>query len=221
HVDPSWIDVLIDGALSIAVHGSRDAELQAAWRAPLLAAVRAKTGRVRARRRGRPDLAVPTSGDAAPASSGLLIRSAVIAGWPGLVVDADDGATGILRMDILSPDVLLVLFDAVPRTVSLSEPWHGLRFGVEDGDVIQLREPDGTPLGQTFPATGGFSRFLRAPGGQPGERVIDVDGLVTALGATSLGGGSGIGPALLATQMVRAPERLTFAPAATLEGGDR
>ncbi|MFD1538813.1 hypothetical protein [Nonomuraea guangzhouensis] len=219
HIDQSWIDVLLDGALSIAVHSSRDAALQAAWRAPLLAAVQAKTGQVRARRRRRPDLAVPTAGDPAPASAGLLIRSALIAGWPGLVVDADDGATAILRMDILSPDVLLVLFDAVPQTVSLSEPWHGLRFGVEDGDVIQLRKPDGTPLGQTFPATGGFSQYLRAPEGQPAERVIDLDQLVTALGQTPVG--DSIGPALLATQMVQAPERLTFAPATTLGGADQ
>ncbi|WP_152645042.1 hypothetical protein [Kitasatospora griseola] len=219
HIDPSWIEALVDGALSVAVDSSRDAVLHTAWRQPLLGAVRSKAGRVRARRRGRDDLAVATDGGPPPARSGLLIRSAVVAGWPGLVVTADDGHTGVLRMETLSQNVMIVLFDGVPETVTLGEPWHGLRLGVEEGDLIRLRRPDGIPLGQTFSAGRDLSQFWRAPAGQPAERVIALGQLVHALGATPVG--PEIGAALLATQLVQAPLRLTFAPPAAPRGESR
>ena len=215
YVDPGWIAALTDGALSIGVEGSKDLALHAAWREPLQQAVRAKTGLVRAYRRSRPDLAVETSGDSAPLQAGFLLRSAVVAGWPGLVVQADAGATPILRQDVLSENVMLVLFAGIPKTVTLSEPWHGLRFGVEDGDVIYLRGPDGARLGPTFPASGGFSKYLRTPSGEIGQRVIDVDRLVTALDAEQIG--HAIGPALFATEMVQSPELLAFEPATAME----
>ncbi|MGH3853758.1 MAG: hypothetical protein ACRDR6_09700 [Pseudonocardiaceae bacterium] len=236
YVDSGWIAALFDGALSVGVEGSRDLELTQTWSAPLIQAVAVKAGAVRARRRGRPDLVVdtapstsvpagndtpstrsPSVADAPPAGvarAGLLLRSAAVAGWPGLVVRADDGATSLLRLDRLSDTVLLALFDKVPTTVTLSEPWHGLRFGVAPGNVIQLRGLSGESLNTTFPAPGHgdiVSSYLRVPVAGVGARVLAVSALATAVGsALELPPGTPMGSAIFATELVQAPQQLTF-----------
>lgn len=206
YIDPAWINAMLDGALGIGVESSRDTTLHATIREPLLRRVHQKAGRLRAKKRKRPRLAVTTDGDSPVARSGILIRSAVVSGWPGLVVVADDGATPIVRIDRLSDTVLLVLFAGIPGTIRLSQPWHGLQFGVEDGDVIQLRSPVGVPLGSTFPSTGGFSQFYRSQTG-PGARVMNIDQLVPQL---STAAGFPMTPGTFAIEMIQAPERLSF-----------
>jgi hypothetical protein len=235
YLDPGWTAALTDGALSIGVEGSRDLELQEAWSAPLVSTVAAKVGQVRARRRGRPDLAVATAAAAKPASeadavaqpaaaaaalpqrAGMLLRSALVAGWPGLVVQADGGATPLLRLDLLSGSVLLAIFDGVPGTITLGEPWHGLRFGVQDGNVLHLRSPSGVPLNVQFPAAGHgdvFSGYLRPVTGGVGARVLAVASLASALPAALGPAAQGVtmGAALFATELVSAPQQIAFSP---------
>jgi len=227
YLDAGWIATLIDGALSIGVEGSRDLELQEAWSAPLISTVAAKVGQVRARRRGRPDLAVATAAAAAsapaaakaaqPQRAGMLLRSALVAGWPGLVVRADGGATPLLRLDRLSDSVLLAIFDGVPGRITVGEPWHGLRFGVQDGNVLHLRSPGGVPLNVQFPAAGQgdvFSSYLRPVTGGVGARVLAVASLASALSAAlgSAAQGVTMGAALFATELVSAPQQIAFSP---------
>jgi hypothetical protein len=226
YLDAGWIAALIDGALSIGVEGSRDLELQEAWSAPLVSTVAAKVGQVRAKRRGRPDLAVATAAPAAasvaaasvaaqPQRAGMLLRSALVAGWPGLVVQADGGATPLLRLDRLSDSVLLAIFDGVPGTITFGEPWHGLRFGVQDGNVLHLRTPGGVPLNTQFPAAGQgdvLSGYLRPVTGGVGGRVLAVASLAGALTAALGPAAQGVtmGGALFATELVSAPQQVAF-----------
>src|SRR6185312_11883747 len=89
----------------------------------------------------------PTSG-----VSGFLLRSSLVTGWPAMQVRAwasdDEGdvpleidptelaaarpdlVVPILRLERLSPGVLIVLFDGVPRLVWLEEPHHGVQYGL-------------------------------------------------------------------------------------------
>ena len=253
YLDTGWIAALIDGALSIGVEGGRDLELQAAMSNALVDTVARKVGAVRAAQRARPDLAVPTGGhtaagtgasaaiamsagtasqttrvDDTPAPApglraGLLLRSAVVAGWPGLTVQADGGATALLRLDRLSDSVLLAVFDGVPATVTLGEPWHGLRFGLGDNAALQLRNPDGTSLGAAFPAAGQpalTTAYTRPPAPQSsGGLVLQVGALAAALLGTlrQLIPGQGgatltMGPALFATELIVGAHQLTFLP---------
>jgi len=83
----------------------------------------------------------------------------------------------ILRMDHLSPTVLLCIFDGVPAEVELSEPQEGFGFGVdEDGNAVlrNLVPPSGaktTPIGaaigqQPFlvrDMTGANNAYMRVP----------------------------------------------------------
>jgi hypothetical protein len=66
--------------------------------------------------------------------SGVLLRSNVVAGWPGLLVDAfdaDDRQLKSVRTDRLSRNVLLCLFEGVLRRVEIHQKPEMLHFGFE------------------------------------------------------------------------------------------
>ncbi|MEO3813962.1 hypothetical protein ABGB17_33615 [Sphaerisporangium sp. B11E5] len=237
HVDPSWLDALVSGALCIGAQSSRDT-LQDQI---VAGAVRSAAARTAAAHRdtlrggGDPGAATDTGdggdglGGADRPVSGLLLRSALVSGWPNLAVRAgapDGTPLPVLRMDHLAPTVLLCLFDGLPAMVELREPQEGFRFGVEDHGLIPLRNmlPPGSPadrrLGEqlgtdvTFPV---LDHLRTGTGG----RVLDIGSLVPALTAaleTAHGTAVGpIGPADLAMQMVKVPEAVHF----TGPDGDR
>jgi hypothetical protein len=112
YIDPNWTEALTAGAMSIAIHGSQDV---AVYKALL------------------PSFTAGNGGD----MSGMLIRSQLVSGWPKLVVSATLGGAplNIVRNDCLAPNVRLVLFDGIPDTVTLAEPYQGLLFGVEDDGI--------------------------------------------------------------------------------------
>src|SRR5262249_19199329 len=107
--------------------------------------------------------------DPADVTTGFLLRSSAVSGWPHVDVRAyrtviqDNPTTGMpfdpndpqvraqqlatLRLERLAPSVLLALFEGVPKLVTLEEPHHAVAFGVHRGPrglVVDLRHPDGT-----------------------------------------------------------------------------
>ncbi|WP_157254608.1 hypothetical protein [Nonomuraea typhae] len=232
HLDPSWLDALVSGAFCVGAQSSRDT-----FQDRIVAAtVRAAAARVAAAHRETIRGAVPDDqepddqgpgaqepddqgpGAQGPAEhvSGLLLRSALVSGWPNLAVralDADGAPLPVLRMDHLSPAVLLCLFGGLPATVELREPQEGFRFGVEDHGLIPLRNllPP-RPLGEQIGADVTFPVLDHL---RPGDgRVLDLGSLVPALTAAleaAHGAAVGpVGPADLAMQMVKVPEAIHF-----------
>lgn len=69
--------------------------------------------------------------------TGFFLRSAVVEGWPGLEVTAFDAANRqlplALRMDKLSPSILLYMVEGVIDHVDIKEPSEALHFGVDHG----------------------------------------------------------------------------------------
>ncbi len=132
YVDDNWIRRLLDGALSIGLVDSDEVlMLLETYEALALAARRAGANTRSRLRRKAPRLSYSEGATL----TGLLLRSAVVSGWPGLEVQAfaqvdRTQPLDILRMDRLSENVLLVLFEGVPKRVDLSEPPEGLHFGV-------------------------------------------------------------------------------------------
>lgn len=208
YVDPGWLTALASGAAGIAITGELDAavaRIAAPW--------------------ARGDEAVTPR-------AGVLIRSALVREYPGLLVRPYQGhgdtrkPIAVLRQDTLGPDVLLVLFAHVPDEIELAEPPEGLSFGIdtdlEGRRTINLRRVD-VPVAQEItneafpnpPGPDGLDAHLRPdPAGRPA--VLDLrptadTGLLRALGArlTALGQQSAadFGPAGLATQLVNAPLR--------------
>lgn len=208
YVDPNYLDALCDGAQSVGVHTSRDAMQQELVRGTLRQAAVARTHARRSLLTGHPLRAA----DATPADplAGFLLRSAVVSGYPGLEVKgfgSVDGTDPIdpIRIDHLSPDVLLVLFGRVPARVDIDEPKEGLAFGVEDGGKVGVRAISGLDIGRVTDTVVTLDgTYLRDD-----SRVLAVDPwqafLMTKVTPPSLWG-----PAGFALQMVRAPQQMIF-----------
>jgi hypothetical protein len=210
YIDPGWMQALRSGALSLAIQTEQDLELLI----NLLPGIVRKSERMRGERmRRRRTASVLDAGDPV-ATSGLLIRSELIANWPGLVISASaKGAPiNILRDATLSPNVRLLLFEGIPDTVTLAEPYQGLQFGVQDNGVVCRYVTSAGPIGgqipNTFvPAQGGYQQFLASFCSNGG--VLNVASLAAALG-TATGAGTSFGAADFAVEMVRAPEFQPF-----------
>jgi hypothetical protein len=169
-VDPNWIDALADGAFSIGRSSTQQTASDGLQR-PALMLRSAAASRAR-RLNDRPHLAAMKRGPADPAMqtvTGLLIRSQAVRGWPRLQVDgyssADDSRppdVPKLRLQHLSADVLLCLFDGAVAMVAIHEPPEQLHCGIEyqdgggektgwttlralDGDKPGLQYPEGPP----------------------------------------------------------------------------
>ncbi|MEV7286124.1 hypothetical protein AB0O01_16380 [Streptomyces sp. NPDC093252] len=220
HTDPNWRDALIGGALGIGAQSSRDTLQDEIVASVVRAAVADAASRHRDERR---EVAGDAPGGPLGTVCGLLLRSGLVSGWPNLAVRAVDAAgtaLPVLRMDHLSPAVLLCLFNGVPATVELAEPQEGFRFGVEDDGLIPLRSllPDAgprLPLGEQLGTEVTFDVLAHLrPSTDPGVRVLDLGSLVPALKdaldrahGTSVGP---VGPADLALQLVKVPEAIRF-----------
>lgn len=226
-IDHNWLDAMIDGVFSIGVHSSRNSSLVQL----LVKAIREVTDTqmmlVRSRlRKVAPSQTIEVGGT----KTGLLMRSAVVSGWPGLEVKAYETISGVppagsnplklLRLDRLAPDVLLCLFDGVPARVEFNEPSEGLHFGVEDDNIVALRwinndsGQTGAPLyvkGQLQTATAVFRKDAQ----KNDTRVLDVRQTQAALQsglkqAGALAPAEQIGAAAFAIQMVQSPEQQAF-----------
>jgi hypothetical protein len=179
YLDPNWIDALTAGASSIAIQGSADAALHEALLPSLTAAVASQ--RTASFHRTRPD-ALPGAGTPDGAGmSGMLIRSQLISGWPQLVVTATLGGApiNIVRNETLAPNVRLCLFDGIPDTVTLAEPYQGLLFGIEDNGIVARCVTAASATGMQLPNVPPVPPTLRPGSGN----VLDVQATATALAA--------------------------------------
>lgn len=209
YVDRNWIASLLDGALSVGIHSSRDSLFQQLMRDPLHRATDAALAEVRDKLLG-----ITTTGGAAATlmPAGFILRSAVVSGWPGLEVrawSAADGTTPMkpLRLDRVSPTVMIAIFPDVPVKLEFNEPSEGLVFGRED-QGISIRYLPGTsgetaanlgeviklPVGPTAAAlngTGVTALTLQSPGSPraiAADTTLDIispDGKTTAAVITS------------------------------------
>lgn len=156
YLDRNWTDAAVDGALSAGTITSRD-------RAQLHSIYKQLRRRLDdTERQSFQNLigmlpTLPQSSDDTEVTTGFLLRSRAVSGWPGLHVNAytdrdRETSIGIMRIERLAPAVLLVLFDGIPRFVTLTEPRQGIQFGVDvdPTDVgkrrIRIRNDDGTDM---------------------------------------------------------------------------
>jgi hypothetical protein len=176
-VDRQWIRHLLDGAFSIGRLSAADAELD------------------------RTFAAVPL----APVATGALIRSDLVAGYPGLLIDGyastdQSRPLALARMERLTPSILLCLFDGVLARLDIHQQPESLHFAVElpaEGSFGKsLRDSTGAPGPSTSPLPIG-------PGGRLPIAVLAA-AMATALGVPALGSGD------FARQMIEAAERVSF-----------
>jgi hypothetical protein len=166
YLDRSWADRLVDGAVAVGQIGSREAAHYQA-RASVLAQLLDQSERmVRPLQRGEDFVAAKRRSDAnardADVITGLVLRSSAVRGWPHMDIRAYDSTIQepftasdphvvqhqlrLLRLEVLSPSVLIALFEGEPQMVILEEPHHGVQFGVRhrgSGLAVPLRDPTG------------------------------------------------------------------------------
>ncbi len=194
-LDTAWVKALLDGAFSIGRVTTAD---------------------------GTADGLYPNSPAANPYSSvsGLLLRSDVVAGFPDLLVDAYSAAIDstdtvldeqfklpLLRMDRLSPNILICLFDGDLKTVDIHRKPEMLHFGFDK----PLAAPDPWIRRLRDPATGDLYESLNVPlpWRDENERTVQINQLATDI-ETALGAGGAFTAAQFALQMIEGAEMLRF-----------
>jgi len=175
-VDNNWLAALLDGAYSVGAAAAAQTVAaqarpaffaQAAHRAGSGAARRALLAQVRSRTGLAFGMPPASAGADEPAAapevlSGFLLRSAVVAGWPGLEVFGYADAAGskplaIVRFETVAPSLLLCLFGGAVARVDFREPSEAVHFGLDTsgtGWQKDLRYANGTPTVQVGSFTG-------------------------------------------------------------------
>jgi hypothetical protein len=161
YLDLSWINHLVDGAFSIGRTSSHQQNVDAT----LFPRVKADSHPAKFKLRQQRAAQVYAANDNQQ-YTGFLLRSQVIQGWPNLQINGyatpDDIKSEIkkLRMDSISPDCIICIFDGEIKQLVFHEPPEQLHCGIEFDDKSNT-----------------FSTTLRAvtdnnAGVQPGEQLL-------------------------------------------------
>ncbi|WP_322903745.1 hypothetical protein [Paenibacillus campi] len=131
YVNPDWQLALVDGACSLGRNGSMDL----AHDRQLIDTVFAQIGKqMKAIRPLLQHKQVDPQqlGDRVDVIGGFILRSPLVRGWRGLefqALSADDQVLRALRIETLSDELLIGLFDGVPYKLELAQPPEGFHFG--------------------------------------------------------------------------------------------
>lgn len=207
YLDTAWQSALLAGAFSVAAGSSRDHAVQDLFADDIAAIAQTAAATRRARQLGLAPDALPMG-----TCAGMLLRSAVVSGWPGLEVKAFKGSADgqrkdritPLRLTRLAPNVLLALFPEVPDWIELDEPREGLHFGVESNNEVYLRALTGDSVGATLPG----DPFVTASIDET-TRILDIPDLLAKL-QSGLAAADPLGPADFALEMIKVPESMVF-----------
>jgi hypothetical protein len=166
YLDRSWTDRLVDGAISVGKIGTREQAHHQAHAPVVNQQVDLSERIVRTLQRRLSDFpAAKQKNDAHPAPAdivtGFLLRSAAVSGWPHMDVRAfntiihpgtdvnqipADQMLPLLRLERLSPSILIALFQGIPKLVWCEEPHHGVQFAVSEtrGGSVYIPARDAT-----------------------------------------------------------------------------
>lgn len=210
YIDRSWTDRLVDGAIAVGKIGTREQAHHHGHAPAVNQQIDLSERIVRTIQRGFKGFAdAKTCNDkdttSADTITGFLLRSSAVSGWPHMDVRAYKTAIPerfdpadpeviplqlkTLRLELLSPGVMIALFQGVPQLVILEEPHNGVMFGlhVDNGiDKIYLRDT----TGHQVPASGPPYLDIPLPFRSTNSRVIHVTELMRRLNQNSPSAGS-------------------------------
>ena len=186
YLDRSWTDRLIDGVIAVGKLGTRDQSHHQEQNPALASRLDGLEKYVRDLQRSLLDYKGARNAEVGQAGTvtGFLLRSAAVAGWPHMEVRAFDrilpeqpdltspeveqARVPLLRLERLSPSVLIAIFDGIPKLVWCEEPHHGVQFGVkiEAGRAVLF---DRSNVGVSD-----ISGEVQVPFRQTGRRVLHM-----------------------------------------------
>ncbi len=197
YLDRSWSDRLVDGAISVGKMGTREQSHHQAHAPGVQQRLDVSENIVRVLQRGLkdfPSAKQDADQNAQPADiiTGFLLRSTAVSGWPHMDVRAFSGDVPVgidpvnidpnlmlplLRLERLSPSVLIALFRGVPKLVWCEEPHHGVQFGVEEEGQGHTFVPVRDAAGHVIISPNIAQTQLPLPLRTGGRRVIAVSQL--------------------------------------------
>ncbi|MDR9857196.1 hypothetical protein RJP21_26720 [Paenibacillus sp. VCA1] len=131
YVNPNWQQALVDGACSLG----RNASLDLSHDQALIDAVFIQIGKrikaVRPMLQKKPVAAADLQ-EGVQTIGGFVLRSPLVRGWRGLefqAMSSEGNPLRALRIELLSDEVLIGLFDGVPYTLEIAQPPEGFYFG--------------------------------------------------------------------------------------------
>lgn len=211
YLDDNWSEALIRGALSLGRVSVQDGRQDCAMQRQCMPAARQEMRQVRLRKMhdNHKDLQDQAKSEDLSGSSrcitGFIMRSILVRRMKGLEIIGKDGdkALSILRMESLSDDILIALFDGELTGLVISEPKTGLRFGSSDpGRIIRLRSAaDDGSFGKTLDKTVDLKSFTEENG------KVQVSKLAKQMGNLL---GEEIGAAKLAYELIAVAHRAEF-----------
>ncbi len=152
YVDSIWLDYLVEGALSLGRSTAGDSVHDKAFLGDLHVfsrfGIKMQRNKVLGHLTFHLNIAEKTrlaanAGPIEPSEkiTGFLLRSGVVSGWEGLQVEAflDDNAkqpSQLLRMDHLSPNVLMCIYEGMIKKVTIHEYPEVLHFGVDADSTV-------------------------------------------------------------------------------------
>lgn len=185
-IDQSWMEALIDGALSLGRVTEADQSHDTAFRSMLQHGASRVAAARRDRRRGALGTSDPDPLPARPLSGFFLCSSAVTT-WSGLEASAT-GASGDAKILRMHKDgaLMICLFDRLVDTVALHEPAEGVHFGFDAEGALsknprRLADDAGGAAGSeivTDPPAPILPSYR-----DPATRVLDIKALVAAFTA--------------------------------------
>jgi hypothetical protein len=239
YLDPIWIQCLVQGACSVGSSGYVDTIIDRAMNS-VVQPYRASNGKsftgkaatgVRDRLREQYEgVSAPEAEDLDWPLTGFLLRSAVVQGWRGLEFKAyetlkDDAPLKALRIEQLSPDIMLGVFNGLMEKLVVRQPQESLHFGLSRTSKADQYEKTLRSIGYKSPKTAGQviaqkvelapGRLMRNPGQPLG--VINIAALAgqmkTALNdAGELNTPDRFTSAEFAVEMIEAAGEFTFIP---------
>lgn len=186
YIDSLWIECLLDGAFSIG---------------------RVTTSDHKHDQENNTNPAVNNY----PTVTGFLLRSDIVSGWPGLLVDGynedDTKKIELLRMERLSTNVLICLFNGEIKTLDIHQKPETLHFGLDWDDQ---NKPFYKKL-KTLKGQPSDKKVDNIPWKDPEKRVIDIN-LLTDRIKEQVGNSSTSTSAQFALEMIEGVEKVRFIP---------
>lgn len=131
YLNPNWQTALLDGACSLGRNATLDLVHDEALIDQVFENVFKRIKAVRPLLQKKIVEAAELD-EGVKLMGGFLLRSPLVRGWRGLefqALSAEGVALKALRIEVLSDDVLIALFDGVPYTLEIAQPPEGFFFG--------------------------------------------------------------------------------------------
>jgi len=215
YIDPSWVNSLVEGALSIGNATSLELMFTDFMSGPAkeLGVQRSESFRKCLRNLADSITNIPPS---SVPRAGFLLRSSLVTNFPALTVKTTydtkrEEESGPIRFESIGAGILLCIFPEVPNSIEICEPGQGFEFGVSGPSLndpkLYLRKIDPSKPEDVGNDGGELSLDTNNLFKAGNKNVLDIESIKSQLKTKF---GKDLSPAEFAMQMIKSPKKMTF-----------